>query len=71
MNPLKARRDELDWVEAVIAISRQIEQSLIDGGVSLSKVRTLYSGIDFLKGELAYDDLAIRQTIGFRTEPFS
>jgi glycosyltransferase involved in cell wall biosynthesis len=64
IEPTKVRRYELDRVEAVIAISRQIEQSLIDGGVSSSKVRTLYSGIDFFKGELAYDDLAIRQTIG-------
>ena len=64
IEPTKVRRYELDRVEAVIAISRQIEQSLIDGGVSSSKVRTLYSGIVFFKGELAYDDLAIRQTIG-------
>ena len=64
IEPTKVRRYELDRVEAVIAISRQIEQSLIDGGVSSSNVRTLYSGIDFFKGELVYDDHTIRQTIG-------
>jgi hypothetical protein len=35
IEPAKVRRYELDRVEAVIAISRQIEQSLIAGGVSI------------------------------------
>ena len=64
IEPAKVERYELDRVEAVIAISRQIEQSLIAGGVSASKVRTLYSGIDLSEQQPMHDDQAIRQRIG-------
>ena len=64
IEPAKVRRYELDRVESVIAISRQIEQSLIAGGVSAKKVRTVYSGIDLSERQLAHNDQAIRQTIG-------
>ena len=64
IEPAKVQRYELDRVEAVIAISRQIEQSLIAGGVSARKVRTVYSGIDLSERPLTYNDQAIRQMIG-------
>jgi glycosyltransferase involved in cell wall biosynthesis len=64
IEPAKVRRYELDCVESVIAISRQIEQSLIAGGVSVKNVRTLYSGIDLSEKRLTHDDQAIRQMIG-------
>ena len=64
IEPVKVRRYELDRVVAVIAISRQIEQSLIAGGVSARKVRTVYSGIDLSERPLTYNDQAIRQMIG-------
>ena len=64
IEPAKVRRYGLDRVDAVIAISRQIEQSLIAGGVSASKVRTLYSGIDCLGSPPTVDGQAIRQMIG-------
>ncbi len=64
IEPAKVRRYELDLVEAVIAISRQIEQSLIAGGVSARKVRTLYSGIDLSERQFTHDDQAIRRIIG-------
>jgi len=64
IEPAKVQRYWLDRVEAVIAISRQIEQSLIAGGVSVKKVRTLYSGIDLFKRQLTHDVQAIRQMIG-------
>ncbi|OAI43596.1 hypothetical protein AYO43_10065, partial [Nitrospira sp. SCGC AG-212-E16] len=64
IEPVKVRRYELDRVETVIAISRQIEQSLIAGGVSAKKVRTLYSGIDLSERQFTHDDQAIRQMIG-------
>ena len=64
IEPEKVQRYELDRVDAVIAISRQIEQSLIHGGVSANKVRTLYSGIDFSKRHPPHVDQAIRQMIG-------
>jgi glycosyltransferase involved in cell wall biosynthesis len=64
IEPPKVGRYELDRVDAVIAISRQIEQSLIAGGVMASRVRTLYSGIDMSQTEAAYDEGAVRQKIG-------
>jgi glycosyltransferase involved in cell wall biosynthesis len=64
IEPAKVQRYQLDRVEAVIAISRQVEQSLIAGGVSAKKVRTVYSGIDLSEREPAHNDQAIRQMIG-------
>ena len=61
---VKVRRYELDRVEAVIAISRQIEQSLIAGGVSAKNVRTLYSGIDLSERQLTHEGQPIREMIG-------
>jgi len=64
IEPAKVGRYELDCVAAVIAISRQIEQSLITGGVSVKNVRTVYSGIDLSESQLTHDDQAIRRMIG-------
>jgi glycosyltransferase involved in cell wall biosynthesis len=64
IEPAKVRRYGLDRVEAVIAISRQIEQSLIAGGVSVKNVRTVYSGIDLSDRLLTRNDQAIRRMIG-------
>jgi hypothetical protein len=41
IEPEKVQRYGLDRIEAVIAMSRQIEQSLISGGVSVKNVRTV------------------------------
>src|SRR5262249_48991634 len=64
IEPPKVQRYQLDRVEAVIAISRQVEQSLVEGGVSARKVRTVYSGIDLSEKESARNDEAIRLMIG-------
>ncbi|MEP6960308.1 MAG: glycosyltransferase family 4 protein [Nitrospirota bacterium] len=68
IEPAKVRRYGLDRVKAVIAISRQIEQSLIAGGVSASNVRTVYSGIDLSARCLTHDEQAIRRMIGITNE---
>ncbi|THJ21608.1 MAG: glycosyltransferase family 4 protein [Nitrospira sp. CG24E] len=68
IEPVKVRRYQLDRVEAVIAISRQIEQSLIAGGVSDNHVRTVYSGIELSERQLSHDDQAIRRMIGVTNE---
>ena len=68
IEPAKVRRYGLDRVKAVIAISRQVEQSLIAGGVSESHVRTVYSGIDLSGRLLAQDGRAIRSMIGVANE---
>lgn len=64
IEPAKVRRYGLDRIDAVIAISRQVEQSLIAGGVSVNKVRTIYSGIDLSSEQPMHADQAIRQMIG-------
>ena len=45
IEPEKVPRYSLDQVEAVIAISRQVEQALVRGGVEGRKVQTIYSGL--------------------------
>ncbi|HEU4686220.1 MAG TPA: glycosyltransferase family 4 protein [Nitrospira sp.] len=47
IEPGKAGRYELDRVDAVIAISRHVEQALASGGVKPEKIRMIYSGIRF------------------------
>ncbi|MCX5725374.1 MAG: glycosyltransferase family 4 protein [Nitrospirae bacterium] len=64
IEPAKVRRYGLDRVDAVVAISRQVEQSLIVGGVSANRVRTLYSGIDFSGTQPQTDGQVIRQRAG-------
>ena len=46
IEPEKISRYYLDQVDAVIAISKQVEQALISGGVASRSVRTIYSGLD-------------------------
>jgi glycosyltransferase involved in cell wall biosynthesis len=67
IEPAKVRRYGLDRVEAVIAISRQIEQSLIVGGVSAGKVRTIYSGIDLSRRQPSDDGQSMSQLLGIPT----
>jgi glycosyltransferase involved in cell wall biosynthesis len=50
IEPEKVRRYRLQSVKAVIAISRQVEQALIVGGVARESVRTIYSGLPPAKG---------------------
>ena len=47
IEPEKVRRYGLESVQAVIAISKQVEQALIGGGVSPNAVQTIYSGLQF------------------------
>jgi glycosyltransferase involved in cell wall biosynthesis len=63
IEPVKVRKYGLDCVDAVIAISRQVEQSLIEGGVPSRQVRTIYSGIDLSEKRRTQNDQAVRNTI--------
>ena len=45
IEPEKVRRYGLESVQAVIAISKQVEQALICGGVFPNAVQTIYSGL--------------------------
>ena len=49
IEPKKISRYCLDQVDAVISISKQVEQALIAGGVTPRSVRTIYSGLDLSK----------------------
>jgi glycosyltransferase involved in cell wall biosynthesis len=44
--PRKVSQYALDRVEYVVAVSHQVEQGLLTGGVSSHRVRTYYSGVD-------------------------
>jgi glycosyltransferase involved in cell wall biosynthesis len=50
IEPQKVRRYRLESVDGIIAISRQVEQALIAGGVPRESVRTIYSGLPPAKG---------------------
>ncbi len=44
--PRKVRQYALDQVDYVVAVSHQVEQSMLTGGVSPVRIRTHYSGVD-------------------------
>ena len=44
--PKKVRQYALDRVDYVVAVSHQVEQGVLTGGVSSHQVRTHYSGVD-------------------------
>jgi glycosyltransferase involved in cell wall biosynthesis len=44
--PRKVSQYALDRVDYVVAVSHQVKQGLLTGGVSPNRVRTLYSGVD-------------------------
>jgi glycosyltransferase involved in cell wall biosynthesis len=65
IEPKKVRRYRLDRVEAVIAISKQVERALIAGGVAPQRVRTIYSGLDLSREDgKDYDQKAICRKLG-------
>ena len=69
IEPEKVRRYRLDQVDAVVSISKQVEQALIAGGVSPRVVRTIYSGIDQSRSEdRDGEHKAIRHKLGLSEE---
>ena len=48
IQPRKVSQYALDQVDFVVAVSRQVEQEVLVGGVSPHRVRTYYSGVDCL-----------------------
>lgn len=68
IEPEKVRRYSLGSVEAVIAISKQVEQSLIAGGVSRTAVRTIYSGIQFSDAAPAAQSPALYAAFGLSAD---
>ena len=64
IEPEKVKRYGLETVEAVIAISQQVEQSLIAGGVGRKAVRTIYSGVQLPKEVPAANRTAVCRRLG-------
>lgn len=65
IEPDKVRRYGLARIEAVIAISRQVEGALAAGGVAPDRLRTIYSGLDFsVPAQADHDREAICRKLG-------
>jgi glycosyltransferase involved in cell wall biosynthesis len=60
----KVRRYRLDSADRVIAISRQVEQALIAGGVAQGAVQTIYSGLQLPKEAPPADRTAVCRALG-------
>ena len=64
IEPEKVKRYRLESVDGVIAISRQIEQALIAGGVAQESVRTIYSGLQLPKEVPPADRTSVCRALG-------
>jgi glycosyltransferase involved in cell wall biosynthesis len=60
----KVRRYHLEAADKVIAISRQVEQALIAGGVAQGSVQTIYSGLQLPTEVPAADRTAVYRALG-------
>ena len=61
-------RSALDRVDYVVAVSRQVEQGVLSGGVSAHRVRTHYSGVDCSAMVPSEGDYDIRARYGIPRE---
>jgi len=68
IEPEKVRRYALESIDAVIAISKQVEQALIAGGVRPDAVRTIYSGLQFTNTAPAIDRAAVCRLLGVSSD---
>ena len=64
IDPPKVRRYELNAVDRVFAVSRQIQRSLEAGGVLPERLRVLYSGLDTSAVAVQADGHQIRHKFG-------
>jgi glycosyltransferase involved in cell wall biosynthesis len=64
IEPQKVARYCLGSVDAVIAVSKQVEQALISGGVSARAIRMIYSGLRFLDAAPPADKPAVCRALG-------
>jgi glycosyltransferase involved in cell wall biosynthesis len=69
IEPEKVSRYWLNRVDAVIAISKQIKQALIAGGVAPRLIHTIYSGLDLSKVDRGEDHYkAVRFKLGVSSD---
>ncbi len=64
IEPEKVKRYGLESADGVIAISKQVEEALIAGGVAQESVRTIYSGLQLPKDVPAADRTAVCRALG-------
>jgi len=64
----KVRRYRLDLAEKVVAISRQVEQALIGGGVARGAVQTIYSGLQLPTTAATVDRTALCRALGLSAD---
>ena len=64
IEPPKVVQYELDKVDFVLPISKQIQRSLETGGVSPYQVKTLYSGLELKRFSMNVNGSQIRKTLG-------
>jgi glycosyltransferase involved in cell wall biosynthesis len=69
IEPEKVKRYGLESADGVIAISKQVEEALIAGGVAQESVRTVYSGLQLPKDVPAADRTAVCRTLGLPIDP--
>ena len=68
IEPPKVRWYELDRVDLVLPVSRQIQRSLEGGGVRPERLRTLYSGLDMTRVMDREDGKDVRRRFGIPAE---
>jgi glycosyltransferase involved in cell wall biosynthesis len=64
IEPEKVTRYRLESADGVIAISKQVEQALVAGGVAPQAVRTIYSGLEMPKAAPRADRTALCRALG-------
>ncbi|HKT34257.1 MAG TPA: glycosyltransferase family 4 protein [Nitrospira sp.] len=68
IEPEKVKRYRLESADGVIAISRQVEQALIAGGVARESVRTIYSGVQWPREVPPADRTAVCRALGLSND---
>jgi glycosyltransferase involved in cell wall biosynthesis len=68
IEPEKVKRYCLESADGVIAISRQVEEALIAGGVARGAVRTIYSGLQLSEVMPTADRPAVCRALGVSTD---
>ena len=64
IEPPKVRHYDLDKANLLLAVSRRIQDALVTGGVSVERVKTLYSGLELRRLAAESTPLAVRARFG-------
>ena len=70
IRPEKVRAYALNRADYVVAVSRQVQAALEQGGVRPQQVTTLYSGVDLTPGSQTVDGESVRARHGIPSEAF-